>query len=57
VARFSLVVARGIWFLEEVFGLAYPGKNIVFRLMIEYSSSLRDLGPWVIIGLFLYEDF
>jgi hypothetical protein len=25
-------------------GLAYPGKDIVFRFIIEYSSS-RDLGP------------
>jgi hypothetical protein len=28
----------------------------VFRFIIEYSS-LRDFGPQVIIGLFLYEDF
>jgi hypothetical protein len=26
------------------FGLAYQGKDIVFRLIIEYSS-LRDFGP------------
>jgi hypothetical protein len=42
-------------------GLAYRGKYIVFRFIIEYSS-LRDFGPYVIIiiiiGLFLfYEDF
>jgi hypothetical protein len=37
------------------FGLAYQGKDIVFRFIIEYSS-LRDFGPYV-IGLFLYEDF
>jgi hypothetical protein len=37
-------------------GLAYQGKDIVFRFIIEYSS-LRDFGPQVIIGLFLYEDF
>jgi hypothetical protein len=36
-------------------GLAYQGKDIVFRFIIEYSR-LRDFGPWV-IGLFLYEDF
>jgi hypothetical protein len=36
-------------------GLAYQGKDIVFRLMIEYHS-FRDFGPKV-IGLFLYEDF
>jgi hypothetical protein len=28
-----------------VFGLAYQGKDIVFRLIIEYSS-LRDFGPY-----------
>jgi hypothetical protein len=27
-----------------VFGLAYQGKDIVFRFIIEYSS-LRDFGP------------
>jgi hypothetical protein len=31
-------------FLEEFFGLAYKGKDIVFRLIVEYSS-LRDFGP------------
>jgi hypothetical protein len=36
-------------------GLAYQGKGIVFRFIIEFSS-LRDFGPWL-IGLFLYEDF
>jgi hypothetical protein len=35
--------------------LAYQGKDIVFRFIIEYSS-LVDFGPWV-IALFLYEDF
>ncbi len=30
-------------------------KDIVFRFIIEYSSS-KDLGPYV-IDLFLYEDF
>jgi hypothetical protein len=40
-------------------GLAYPGKDIVvFRFIIIEYSSLRDVGPKVIIiGLFLYEDF
>jgi len=43
--------------LEIVVGLAYQGKDIVFRFIIEYSS-LRDFGPWVIIiCLFLYEKF
>jgi hypothetical protein len=36
--------------------LAMKGKDIVFRFIIEYSS-LRDFGSYVIIGLFLYEDF
>jgi hypothetical protein len=36
--------------------LAYQGKDIVFRFIIEYSS-LRDFGAYVIIVLFLYEDF
>jgi hypothetical protein len=31
-------------------------KDVVFRFIIEYGS-LRDFGPYVIIGLFLYEDF
>ncbi len=40
-----------------VFGLAYQGKDIVFRFILEYvGSSLRDFGPHV-VGLFLYEDF
>jgi len=36
-------------------GHALIGKDIVFRFMIEYSS-LRDFGPSIIIGLFLYQD-
>jgi hypothetical protein len=36
-------------------GLAYRGKDIVFRFIIEYSS-LMDFGPYE-IDLFLYEDF
>jgi len=36
-------------------GLAYEGKDIVFRFMVEYHS-FRGFGPHV-IGLFLYEDF
>jgi hypothetical protein len=36
-------------------GLAYQGKDIVFRFIIEYSSSM-DFGPYG-IGLFLYDDF
>jgi hypothetical protein len=37
-------------------GLAYQGKDIVFRFIIEYISRLRDFGPYV-VDLFLYEDF
>jgi hypothetical protein len=37
-------------------GLAYQGKDILFRLIREYSG-LKDFGPWVIIGLFLCENF
>jgi len=36
-------------------GLAFQGKDIVFRFIIGYSS-LKDFGPWVIV-LFLYKDF
>jgi hypothetical protein len=36
-------------------GLAYQGKDIVFRFIIEYSS-FKDFGPQV-LGLFLFEDF
>jgi hypothetical protein len=37
-------------------GLDYQGKDIVFKFIIEYNN-LRDFGPKVIIGLFLYDDF
>jgi hypothetical protein len=37
-------------------GLAYQGKDIVFRFIME-CRSLMDFGPYVIIGLFLYEVF
>ncbi len=44
-------------FLFFSLGLApYQGKDIVFRFILEYST-LMDLGPYVIVGLFLYEDF
>ncbi len=50
-------ISHCIWSICFV-GLAYQGKDIVFRFIIEYSSSLWDFGPQVIIiGLFLYEDF
>jgi hypothetical protein len=32
-------------------------RIFAFRFIIEYIySSLRDFGPYIIIGLFLYED-
>jgi len=35
-------------------GLAYQGKDIVFRFIIEYNS-LRDFGPEVVVvGLFFF---
>jgi hypothetical protein len=40
---------------SDFIGLAYQGKDIVFRFIIEYSC-LRDFGPSV-EGLLLYEDF
>jgi len=43
-------------FLCLFVGIAYQGKDIVFRFIIEHSS-LMDFGPLVIIGLFLCEDF
>jgi hypothetical protein len=46
-----MFVSKVVYFV----GLAYQGKDIVFRCIIEYSS-LMDFGPYV-IGLFLYEDF
>jgi hypothetical protein len=44
-----------MWISTCFVGLAYQGKDIVFRFLIEYSS-LRDFGPYV-IDLLLYEDF
>jgi hypothetical protein len=41
--------------LEIFVGLAYQGKDIVFRFIIEYSS-LTGFGLYL-IGLFFYEDF
>jgi hypothetical protein len=38
------VSKRFSFFLGTFFGLAYQGKDIVFRFIIEYSS-LRDFGP------------
>ncbi len=50
-AKWSPLAVRGIrvfvrGFRVFVFGLAYSqGKDIVFRFIIEYSSSLSDFGP------------
>jgi len=48
-ASSSLAYLKFAWFMQKaVFGiienLAYQGKDIVFRSIIEYSS-LRDFGP------------
>ncbi len=42
-----------------VVGLAYQGKDIVFRFIIEYIVALRGFGHYVIIirVYFIYEDF
>jgi hypothetical protein len=48
------VCVLSIWYVFFV-GLAYQGKDIVFRFIIEYSR-LMDFGPHV-VGLTLYEDF
>ncbi len=50
-----------LWFLFHTKNslLALPakqGKDIVLIFIIEYSS-LRDFGPQVVVGLFLYKDF
>jgi len=42
-------------FGNDFVGVAYEGKDIVLRFLIEYSG-LRDFGPYVIV-LFLYKDF
>jgi hypothetical protein len=39
-----------------LFFISLAGKDIVFRFITEYSS-LMDFGPYVIVGLFLNEDF
>jgi hypothetical protein len=38
------ICCDGPWFV----GLAYPGKGVVFRFIIEYSS-LRDFGPYILL--------
>jgi hypothetical protein len=41
---------RGLGFI----GLAYQGKDIVFKFIIECNSSLRDFGPYVINNRSIY---
>jgi hypothetical protein len=52
----DVIICKILMAKQTFIGLAYKGKDIVFRFIIEYSS-LRDFGPWVRIGLFLYEHF
>jgi len=54
-AKLVIAILRIVKTLPYFVGLAYQGKDIVFRFIIEYSC-LMDIGPYV-IGLFLYEDF
>jgi hypothetical protein len=56
VTRFWFVCVCVFGYACRFVGLAYQGKDIMFRFIIEYSS-LMDFGPKVIIGLFLHEDF
>jgi hypothetical protein len=45
------------WPTNSIFiGLVFVGKVIVFRFIIEYSSLIRNFGPYI-ISLFLYKDF
>ncbi len=46
---------ENIHFVYFCFDIAYQGKDIVFRFIID-NVSLMDLDPRV-VGLFLYEDF
>jgi hypothetical protein len=66
LSKWVLAAFLGTWrkfpqsldcFLPELpfIGLAYQGKDIVFRFIIE-CSSVRDFGPYV-IDLFWYEGF
>jgi hypothetical protein len=43
---FGLLFTTSVFFLNFIVGLlAYHSKDIVFRFIIEYSSTLRDFGP------------
>jgi hypothetical protein len=54
-AKLVITILRIVKALPYFVGLAYQGKDSVFRFIIEYSW-LMDFGPSV-IGLFSYEDF
>jgi hypothetical protein len=43
-AKLVITILRIVKALCYFVGLAYQGKDIVFRFIIEYSS-LRDFGP------------
>jgi hypothetical protein len=46
----------GFFYFFIFMGIAYQGKDIVSRFITEYSS-LMDFGPYVVVDLFLNEDF
>jgi len=52
------MIPNSIYFGNSFICLAYQGKDIVIRFVVEYSS-LRDFGPQVIIiiGLFFIWGF
>ncbi len=54
-AKLVITILRIVKALPYFVGLAYQGKVIVFRFIIEYSCLL-DFAPWV-TSLFSYEDF
>jgi hypothetical protein len=45
LSMWKLTLGYGILICWHFVGLAYQGKDIVFRFIIEYSSTLRDFGP------------
>jgi hypothetical protein len=49
-------IVCGCTALESLLALPTKARMLCFRFIKGYSS-LRDFGPWVIIGLFSYEDF
>ncbi len=50
-----MVGSSSPWHTIVFVGLAYQGKDIVFRFIIEYSGLL-DFGPYI-VAPFLSEDF